>query len=106
MVRGELGDRLRNRAVDHAARLCSLWKCSCLNWSSPEAGVDDNVVYVAVFIIIKVPATSDQPEPSMIDNAVHSVGRELVLRILIYAIDLENGGAAVLTAYDHVVPRL
>ena len=35
----------------------------------------------------------------MIDIAVHSVGRELVLRILIYAIDRENGGAAVLTPY-------
>ncbi len=60
-----------------------------------EGGVDDDVGFVAADGGVELSATGDQPQPGVIDVAVHLVGRELGLGVFDGTLDFKHGDASV-----------
>src|SRR6185312_15580214 len=71
------------------------WSRGC-GVSRDEVGEGDDVVLVVAGLPVEHPTACDQPEAGVVEIAVHHIGGELVLRVLLDLRHPEQRGAAVL----------
>src|SRR5689334_5126466 len=76
-----------------AAACCSCGRCGV---GRDEVGEGDDVVVVVAGLPVERAAAGDQPQAGVVEIAVHHIGRELVLRVLLDLRHPEDGGTAVL----------